>query len=80
MCRPGGYIALTSIENEGEREQYAGLHQWNLEARDGTIWLWNRLVRENLLSRLPGPYTFTCFQKEPPPKGYNVFMAEIRKS
>jgi 2-polyprenyl-3-methyl-5-hydroxy-6-metoxy-1,4-benzoquinol methylase len=30
VCKPGGVVTLISIENEGQRENYQGLHQWNL--------------------------------------------------
>jgi SAM-dependent methyltransferase len=29
VVRPGGYVFLEHILNEGDREQYGGLHQWN---------------------------------------------------
>jgi SAM-dependent methyltransferase len=29
VVRPGGHVFLEHILNEGEREHYGGLHQWN---------------------------------------------------
>ncbi|PSF38937.1 hypothetical protein C7H19_02460 [Aphanothece hegewaldii CCALA 016] len=29
VCKPGGWVVVIVIENEGERENYHGLHQWN---------------------------------------------------
>lgn len=29
VCKPGGWVVIIVIENEGERENYHGLHQWN---------------------------------------------------
>lgn len=30
VCKPGGFVYLRHIENEGEKENYAGFHQWNI--------------------------------------------------
>ena len=29
VCKPGGWVIIVAVENEGERENYHGLHQWN---------------------------------------------------
>jgi SAM-dependent methyltransferase len=29
VCKPGGWVIIITVENEGERENYHGLHQWN---------------------------------------------------
>ena len=42
VCRPGGWVYIISVENEGERQQYCGLHQWNLEIADNDVRLWNK--------------------------------------
>lgn len=39
-ARPGGTILLLHRENEGEHEQYAGFHAWNLTERDGRFVIW----------------------------------------
>jgi hypothetical protein len=39
VCRVGGIVTLVSVENEGRRQDYHGLHQWNLQADDDGVWL-----------------------------------------
>ena len=42
VTRPGGIVRVIVHENEGERQQYLGLHQWNI-CRDGpNVRIWNR--------------------------------------
>jgi SAM-dependent methyltransferase len=78
ICRAGGQVQVVSIENEGERERYAGLHQWNLVAGDATLRLWNDRTDCNLLDLLPGPFAFTWryVRQEPTMR---VFSATIHK-
>lgn len=52
VCKRGGQVVVISIENEGVRERYGGLHQWNLQADDEGFWLWNPNMRQNLLQVL----------------------------
>jgi SAM-dependent methyltransferase len=78
VCRTGGRIWVISIENEGEREGYAGLHQWNLVATDGGLRLWNARTNRNLLDLLPGPYAFTWHYVHEEP-AMRVFLATIQK-
>jgi hypothetical protein len=33
---------MFSVENEGERQHYAGLHQWNFTLVNDRVKLWNR--------------------------------------
>lgn len=40
VVRPGGFVILRHWVNEGERESYQGLHQWNLDAAGGRIVVW----------------------------------------
>lgn len=37
VVRPGGYVYLWHFADEGEAENYHGLHQWNIGARSGDI-------------------------------------------
>lgn len=38
----GGVLYTTHFINEAEAEQYRGFHQFNLEERQGHLWIWNR--------------------------------------
>jgi ubiquinone/menaquinone biosynthesis C-methylase UbiE len=79
VCKPGGIVRIISIENEGEREAYAGLHQWNLQTADNGLWLWNRATRTNLipLCRLAVSYDWKYVDHGQ--TGFNIFEATIRK-
>lgn len=52
ICKPGGTVAVISVENEGERQQYCGLHRWNFTVQGENLRLWNRehdiLVHEQM--------------------------------
>lgn len=50
VCRPGGAVVVISVENEGERENYQGLHQWNLNADDTGLFLGSKISKLNLLN------------------------------
>jgi len=41
VVRPGGVVLLRHKRNEGESARYGGLHQWNFDAADGRLRLWN---------------------------------------
>jgi ubiquinone/menaquinone biosynthesis C-methylase UbiE len=78
VCKPDGLIVVISVENEGERENYQGLHQWNLEANDDGLWLWNPSLRKDLLEDL-GRHTYTWRYESHGQKGFKIFRVEIRK-
>lgn len=42
VVKPGRTVRLEHAINEGEREHYEGLHQWNFCERDGAFTIWNR--------------------------------------
>jgi ubiquinone/menaquinone biosynthesis C-methylase UbiE len=78
VCRPGGRVVVISIENEGEREGYRGLHQWNLLANDEGLWLWNPTFRKNLIAKLPAP-AFKWQYLNNGQVGFKSFSFELRK-
>ena len=41
LVRDGGAVLLRHKRNEGEQARYGGLHQWNFDARDDRLLLWN---------------------------------------
>ena len=55
VTRPGGWIVLHHFEDEGMKQGYLGLHQWNVSGRDGHLVLWTPAetidVTERLASR-----------------------------
>jgi SAM-dependent methyltransferase len=54
VVREGGIVLLRHHRNEGEREQYEGLHQWNFDVAGGNLILWNNAVRVNITAELEG--------------------------
>lgn len=77
VCRPRGQVQVLSIENEGERERYIGLHQWNLNADDQGLWLWNPSFRLNLLESLSVPFSYTWEYVDHGQKGFKIFSVKI---
>jgi ubiquinone/menaquinone biosynthesis C-methylase UbiE len=78
VCKPGGALIVISIENEGEREGYSGLHQWNLKADDEGLWLGSKSGSENLLdvTRRTDVYNWEMVNRT---SDFNVFRAIIQK-
>ena len=52
VARLGGYVVLDHLIDEGVRQNYSGLHRWNLRAEEGRPILWNRLQRHDLADLL----------------------------
>jgi ubiquinone/menaquinone biosynthesis C-methylase UbiE len=42
VCKSGGTVIFLVKENEGERQNYNGLHQWNFELKNEDMRIWNR--------------------------------------
>lgn len=42
VCKTNGKVVLKHNKNEGENENYKGLHQWNLDVIDSKFYIWNR--------------------------------------
>jgi SAM-dependent methyltransferase len=79
VCKPGGIVQIISIENEGEREAYGGLHQWNLLAADDGLWLWNRGTRTNLISLCGSAVEYDWKYVDHGQSGFAIFAATVRK-
>ena len=48
VTRPGGHVLLRHYRNEAEHELYRGLHQWNIDADDGRLIIWNHQSRQDV--------------------------------
>jgi len=48
VVRAGGAVILRHKRNEGESARYGGLHQWNFDAVDDSLLLWNDVVELNV--------------------------------
>jgi len=61
VAKPGGYVVLYHAENEGQREQYNQLHQWNFTCEDGAFIIRDRTGRTvNVTHRLAALCDVEC--------------------
>jgi SAM-dependent methyltransferase len=54
VVRAAGVVLLRHKRNEGESAQYGGLHQWNFDAVDGRLILWNNASTVDVGAALAG--------------------------
>ena len=54
VVRPGGAVILRHKRNEGQSARYSGLHQWNFDAVDGGLLVWNEAAEVDIGSALAG--------------------------
>jgi len=52
VVRPGGFVVMEHLIDEGARQDYSGLHQWNMRGENGRAILWNRRERHDLANLL----------------------------
>ena len=51
--KPGRWVLLKHVIDEGEREDYGSLHDWNFRIEEGRFVIWNRETRIYPDERLP---------------------------
>lgn len=56
LCKVGGKVILRHTENEGERSEYGGLHQWNLSVHneEDSFIIWRKNERYDIKKILDG--------------------------
>jgi hypothetical protein len=54
ICLTSRYIVMDHFEDEGQHQDYIGMHQWNLQAEGGRPSLWNESERYDLAQLLGG--------------------------
>lgn len=67
VCKPLGYVILYHAENEGQREQYQQLHQWNFTCENGDFIIRDRWGREiNVTDKLAttGEVVCSCIRED----------------
>jgi SAM-dependent methyltransferase len=64
VVRPGGTVILRHKRNEGQSARYSGLHQWNFDAVDDNLLLWNEAVEVNVGSALAGDAATTAWLED----------------
>jgi SAM-dependent methyltransferase len=60
VVRQGGHIVLRHVRNEGVRQAYIQLHQWNFDERDGQFVVWRLGHETNVGQALAGRAEVTC--------------------
>ncbi|MDY3857903.1 MAG: methyltransferase domain-containing protein [Muribaculaceae bacterium] len=60
VLRQGGVLYLHHHINEAEREAYRGFHQYNIDAQDGRLIIWNRSDRIDVADRLKAVAEVSC--------------------
>lgn len=64
VVRPGGGVVLLDHHrNEAENRLYRGLHQWNLEDRDGSLVVWNPDETVDLSERFGGQAQVRAYRR-----------------
>ena len=64
VVRAGGVVILRHKRNEGESALYGGLHQWNFDAVDGSLLLWNNAAEVDVGSALGSRAVTTAWISE----------------
>jgi SAM-dependent methyltransferase len=77
VTRPGGYVVLYHAENEGQREHYNQLHQWDLTCEDGSFIIRDRKGRTvNVTHRLAALCDVECKRVDESPSAVPDGMNE----
>lgn len=63
VLKPSGAVFLRHFENEGQREAYSGLHQWNFTVDHGDFVIWNPRVRVNVSQHLASCHVHATKEK-----------------
>ena len=73
VARKGAFIVLNHEVNEGVEQEYAGLHQWNLNEEGGHFIIWNEEERHDVTELLRGSCEVGAAIRE------GILYTEIRK-
>jgi SAM-dependent methyltransferase len=60
VCKSGGRVLLDHWPDEGEKEEYRGLHQWNFRCEGGDFVIWNKRSRVNVTQVLSDKCKVEC--------------------
>lgn len=58
VLKPGCSLVTFHEANEGEHQNYEGLHQWNFSVEDQRLVVWNRDSKRDIVSECPEAATF----------------------
>jgi SAM-dependent methyltransferase len=77
VVRPGGTVVLRHVQNEGERNGYEQLHQWNFDVVDGRLVVWRSDRTVDLTEQLRPRAEVTCWLE--PTEPVPTVLARITK-
>jgi SAM-dependent methyltransferase len=60
VVRPAGRVVLRHVRNEGVRQAYVQLHQWNFDECDGDFVVWREGRMTNVTQLLAGRLDVSC--------------------
>ncbi len=78
VTKPGGVVLLEHWPNEGQTEEYRGLHQWNFDCQDAEFVVWNPKRRQVVSSELGSGCRVEC-SLEPVEEEKPMVVARIWK-
>lgn len=64
VVKPAGRVVLWHLRNEGERNNYFGIHFWNIECRDGRFVIWNRETSHDVTALLSDRFDVECWASD----------------
>jgi len=77
VVKPSHYVYLWHVANEGLRERYVGLHQWNFDIRKGAFVVSDGRQTQSVTEALSGEAQISCeFQQA---FGARIVVAKLRK-
>lgn len=81
ICKIGGKVILRHTENEGQRENYQGLHQWNLSIHneENSFVIWNEEVRYDIKKMFSAYADFVYYPETCEGEGGNFNKVIITK-
>jgi hypothetical protein len=80
VTAPNGYLFLRHAENEGIRERYQGLHQWNFSIRRGSPTISDGATIRSLVELLPELKLIHAIREVERGTRYVVFLFQKRNT
>ena len=79
VVKPGHFVYLWHAANEGVRQHYTGLHQWNFDIRDGEFIVDNGQRTDSVTAALAAKGNVSC-EFQTALEGHKVVVTRIKKN
>ena len=79
VIKPGHFVYLWHAANEGVRQQYTGLHQWNFNIRHGEFIVGNGQRTDSVTAFLATKAKVSC-EFQTAPEGHKIIVTRIKKN